>query len=164
MKGMQCGESYPNVKCIQGMSRSVAICATKQLPLPFPRQFFMFDSSPLVFYPVGMICLVTMVTGVGPQSFYPTGCNCPLPNMMPGTILPQSLVENYLFNICWSPWPGSFHIAMKVHLKQTSPLMERKGNGFSSGCCRGLLDGRSHLLLGSGSRVQEAEADQTGQS
>ena len=52
MKVMQCGESYPNVKCIQGMSRSVAICATKQLPLPFPRQFFMFDSSPLVFYPV----------------------------------------------------------------------------------------------------------------
>ena len=64
MKGMQCGESYPNVKCIQGMWRSVAICATKQLPLPFPRQFFMFDSSPLVFYPVGMICLVTMVTSL----------------------------------------------------------------------------------------------------
>ena len=53
MKGMQCGESYPNVKCIQGMWRSVAICATKQLPLPLPRKFFMFDSSPLVFYTDG---------------------------------------------------------------------------------------------------------------
>ena len=81
--------------------------------------------------------------------------------MMPGTILPQSLVENYLFNRVTLAWKLSrcYESPSETNIATHGA----KGKWFLLRMLPRPLGG-SHLLLGSGSLVQEAEVDQTGQS